>query len=90
MSIRDFIRRLNGNPDLMQRMFVRLGVRDWFAQEPQRAEAYRRAAIRCGTCSHGDACQQWLDSSVEATHAPGFCRNAQMIERIRVQTSGTA
>lgn len=83
MSALEIFGRLTRNPSLMERMFATLGVRDWFRANPNGPAVLRRAALRCTTCSQAAACAQWLDAAAEPTEAPGYCRNHDLIERIR-------
>lgn len=85
MGLRRFITRMWTNSELMQDMFTRLGVRGWFADHAGGAEALRRAAIRCASCSDTEACAAWLENHGTAEHAPSFCRNHDLIERIKRQ-----
>lgn len=83
MGLLRFINRLSANSELMEGMFARLGVRDWFADHPAGPEVLRRATLRCASCSESEACSDWLARHAAAEHAPGFCRNRDLIERIR-------
>jgi hypothetical protein len=81
------LRRAVARSELMHEMFARLGIEDWFAGNPARAAVLRGAAIRCATCGHERACAQWLDTHASADHAPDFCRNSELADRIRAATA---
>ncbi len=87
MGILSYFRRLDHNTRLMSKMFERVGVDDWFATDPHGPEVLRRAALRCGTCTQAEDCAQWLDANETAEHAPGFCRNHDLVERIAREQS---
>jgi hypothetical protein len=82
MGLLSYFARVSARMDLMNAMFRRLGVREWFADDPARAASLRRAAMRCSACSHAAECRQWLDGREAAAHAPDFCRNHDLVERI--------
>jgi hypothetical protein len=81
------LRRAAARSELMHAMFGRLGIGDWFAGNPARAAVLRGAAIRCATCGHERECAQWLDNNPVADHAPDFCRNRELADRIRSATA---
>ena len=66
-------------PRLMQEMMVRLGVGDLLSGA-DRAEAGQK----CRGCTDRDICRDWLDLSAirGADHAPSFCRNAALFDRL--------
>ncbi len=43
--------------------------------------------LRCTGCSNPDGCTSWLGDHATsgAEHAPGYCRNASMLEGLRVE-----
>ena len=90
MGLLNFFNRLSTNSDLMQGMFSRLGVRDWFVESGGGPEALRRAALRCASCTDTQACATWLEGHATAEHTPGFCRNHDLVERIKRQTSSAS
>jgi hypothetical protein len=77
------MKRAIARAEMMESMFSRLGVRGWFAENPARAAVLRGAAMRCASCGHEGECASWLDSHETAKHAPDFCRNKELAERIR-------
>jgi hypothetical protein len=90
MGLLSFFNRLSTNSELMQGMFSRLGVRDWFAENGGGPEALRRAALRCASCTDTQACATWLEGHATAEHTPSFCRNHDLVERIKRQTSSAS
>lgn len=90
MSILSYFSRLARNTELMQKMFARIGIDDWFGQNPHGPEVLRRAALRCGTCTDDAACAQWLETHDHASHPPEFCRNRNLIERISRELNPSA
>jgi hypothetical protein len=82
MSLLSYYFRASARADLANAMFRRLGVLDWFAADPARAVALRRAVMRCAGCSHEAECTAWLQLDEGGRHAPDFCRNHDLVERI--------
>lgn len=83
MSLFTTLRRAVARSELMRAMFDRLGIDGWFAENPARAAVLRGAAMRCASCGHERECVAWLDAHRAAEHAPDFCRNKDLAERIR-------
>ena len=83
MSIAGYFKRFSPRLELMEAMFERLGANAWFARNAHGPEVLRRATVRCGTCDSTKACSQWLDANPVAQEAPAFCRNHDLLERIR-------
>lgn len=73
-------------PVLMERMMARFGVRAALAERPGGPEALRRATIRCMTCSETEACESWLGEDEMSAEPPSYCRNADIIARLRRPT----
>jgi hypothetical protein len=90
VSILNYFSRLANNTVLMQKMFARVGISDWFAQNPHGPEVLRRAALRCGTCTDEAECANWLETHEDASHAPDFCRNRDLVERITRELNPSA
>jgi len=82
MGLFGFIERISGRSMLMEAMFARLGVRGWFATSPNGAQALRRATLRCADCDHAQDCAEWLETHDGADHAPEFCQNRDLTDRI--------
>lgn len=83
MKLFGFFSRVSRNIDLLDRMMVKLGVRDRFASLPNGGDVLRRAAIRCMTCDQAHACSAWLDANEKQIEAPAFCRNHDLFERVK-------
>ena len=83
MSIIGFIRGYWTKVPLMERMFRRLDVEDVLTSLPHGPEVLRRAAARCAACDSASACEAWLDDAASPREAPRFCRNHDLIERLR-------
>lgn len=71
-------------PSLMERMFARFHV-DKRLDDPYLAgEMLRAAAVRCMSCGKARECSAWLDETDEtAAEPPFYCRNIQVIRRLR-------
>ncbi len=82
MNVVRYFRRLATNAELMEEMFAKTGVDDWFAENSHGPEVLRRAATRCATCNHVGECAKWLGEHETAIHSPDFCNNHDLIERI--------
>jgi hypothetical protein len=82
MGLFDFIERISGRSALMEAMFARLGVRDWFAASPNRALVLRQAMLRCAACERTEECAQWLEAHDRADRAPEFCANRDLTDGI--------
>lgn len=83
MGLMQFFSRFSVNPGLMDRMFSKFGVRDSFAELPHGPEVLRRATLRCASCSEAGDCASWLDANAAPAEAPAYCRNHDLIERLR-------
>lgn len=70
-------------PALMERMFSRFDVRLRLAERPGGAETLRRATVRCMSCAETDACEAWLERAEAPDEPPPFCRNGDLIGRLR-------
>ncbi|MEX0955897.1 MAG: DUF6455 family protein [Rhizobiaceae bacterium] len=90
MGILNYFSRLARNTELMQKMFARVGIDNWFAQNPHGPEVLRRAALRCGTCTNEAECAHWLETHGTADHAPDFCRNRDLVDRITRELNPSA
>lgn len=83
MNLLATMKRAVARSELMRAMFDRLGIDGWFAENPARAALLRGAAMRCASCGHERECVTWLDAHPTAEHAPSFCRNRELAERVR-------
>lgn len=82
MGLFGFIERVSGRSVLMEAMFARLGVRDWFATSPNGPQALGRATVLCAACDHAQDCVEWLETHDRADHAPEFCQNRDLTDKI--------
>ena len=87
MTMPEWLSRLLDSPALMERMMARFGVRERLRGRPHAAEVTRRAAIRCGGCGDKRECEEWLDAGAQGDAVPSFCRNSDLIERLRRETA---
>lgn len=83
MGVMQFFSRFTVHSELMERMFAKFGVREQFAEISQGPEVLRRAAMRCASCTDTEACAAWLDTNAAPAEAPDYCRNHDLIERMR-------
>ena len=42
------------------------------------------AVLRCTACSNPDHCEGWLAGHDKADSTPGYCRNADLMDRLKV------
>lgn len=82
MRIPGFLSILAKHGDLMDRMLQKLHIKTDFEQLPNQAAVHRRAVSRCMTCRHADACAEFLSSPESSAHAPTYCRNVDLFDRI--------
>ena len=82
MAVLGLYRRMLRHTALMEAMIAKLGVREQLAAKPDVAAVTQRAAMRCVTCGAAKACENWLAQTEAATHAPDFCRNTGLFERL--------
>ncbi|PHP68089.1 hypothetical protein CSC94_05355 [Zhengella mangrovi] len=90
MSLKGIFTRILRHGDLFEGMVCKLGLDDRMAGLPHAAEVHRRAANRCLSCSEGDACEEWLKGSGTPDEAPGYCRNHDMLMRLKKLEDATA
>lgn len=83
MSLMGIFTRILRHGDLFEGMVRKLQLNDHMAGLPHSAEVYRRAANRCLSCGEGDACEEWLKSSDAPVEAPSYCRNHDMLLRLK-------
>ena len=67
----------------MHRMMERFGVDRPLKTLPHHGEVTARAVERCGSCGHDGECAEWLDHNKQPEAPPEYCRNADLIERLR-------
>lgn len=82
MKFQALFATLNMRAELVDRMAKAVGARQGLLSNPSRAAVTRRAVERCGQCAQTDACQHWLDSNPTADHAPDYCRNRDLFDRL--------
>jgi hypothetical protein len=76
---------LDRHTDLINRMAETLQVDlgDALINGRLPPEGLRAAVLSCTACEGAGECPGWLDSHAEAaSHAPGYCRNADLFERL--------
>lgn len=76
-------------PALMERMFARFDVRRPLVERPGGPEALRRAALRCMACGQTADCDAWLERQEAPADPPAYCRNADLIRRLRRECDTT-
>lgn len=86
MSILGAFRKVIRHADMLEGMIARVGVREAMSEVPHGAEVKRRALARCMTCDEPDACEVWLDEHVSADETPHFCRNHDLLARLKQMT----
>lgn len=64
-------------------MVNRLGLRTGLAERPQSETVIKRARERCADCGREDTCQAWMMENAQPETAPYFCRNHDMLERLK-------
>ena len=74
-------------PHLMERMMRRFGVIGELKDGPEGAREFRGAALRCMSCGEAKACREWLDEAKPADAPPAYCRNADLIARLRADNA---
>lgn len=84
MPLYNLYKRVLRHIDLMDRMMGVVGVRAGIRQLPDAADQLRNAANRCLTCRSADACAHFLEVNPTAEHAPVYCRNRDLFERLKI------
>lgn len=85
MSIFSLFERIAQHSNLMDAMMDKLGVRDQLAQRPHGGAVLRRAADRCLSCDHAEACEGWLSKAQSVEEAPDYCRNHDLFQRLKAE-----
>ena len=83
MSFYDFLVSVDVRTALMGRMMRKFGVDRWLKIMPNHAAVTSRAVDRCRSCGHQDECAKWLDRNDRPDEPPDFCRNSDLIARLR-------
>ncbi|MBZ0163651.1 MAG: DUF6455 family protein [Notoacmeibacter sp.] len=86
MSFLNAFRKVIRHADLLEGMIARVDVREAMSEVPHAAEVKRRALARCMTCEEPDACEIWLNEHVSADETPHFCRNHNLMARLKQMT----
>ncbi len=83
MSLIETFNRILRHGDLFETMVQKLGLRPALARLPHAADVKRRAANRCISCRYGDSCETWLKQATSDDTPPDFCRNYDMLVRLK-------
>lgn len=90
MSLLSIFQKMMHHGDLQHAMMEKLGVREALIDRPGSAPVMRRAVNRCLSCEAVGDCEQWLESHETADHAPSFCRNSELFERLKHEIEAEA
>lgn len=79
------MQRLSRHSALMRRMAetVQADVGEGLIQGRLTGEELRSAVLGCTTCD-AETCEAWLDTHAQAATPPSFCRNRDLLTRLRV------
>ena len=86
-----FLKKLDHHADLMNRMGETLhaNLDAALSHETLSAQELRNAILACVGCEGGDDCLDWLATHPNgAEDTPGYCRNREMLLRLRSQSDG--
>jgi hypothetical protein len=83
MSFYDFLVSIDVRTALMERMMQKFSVDRQLKCLPHHAAVVSRAVDRCRSCGHQDACADWLEHNDRPDEPPDFCRNRDLIARLR-------
>ncbi|MCB1404983.1 MAG: hypothetical protein KDK01_01665 [Rhodobacteraceae bacterium] len=81
-----FLAKLDHHFDLMTRMSdtVHADLNGSLALERLSASELRNAVLACTGCEGGKECPDWLDSHADgAEETPDYCRNRNLLQRLR-------
>lgn len=73
---------LNARAELVDRMARAVGAHNGLLNNPARAAVTRRAVERCSHCDQTESCEKWLETNAVADHAPDYCRNHDLFDRL--------
>ncbi len=79
--------KLDRHAGLMNRMADTVGANlgDALARGDLSAIELRNAVVRCTGCEGAGDCGQWLDDhGAGAADTPSYCRNHEMLDRLKV------
>ncbi len=82
MKLSGILARISRHAELFDAMITKLGVRDRMYDLQDTPSAYRRANMRCLSCSSAGECSEWLESNFNPQEAPEFCRNKALFKRL--------
>jgi hypothetical protein len=79
------MQRLSRHSALMRRMAetVQADVGEGLVQGRLTGEELRGAVLGCTTCD-AETCEAWLDTHPDPPEPPAFCRNRDLLMRLRV------
>lgn len=83
MSLIETFNRILRHGELFETMVQKLGLRPALARLPHAADVKRRAANRCISCRDGESCETWLKQATSEDTPPDFCRNHDMLVRLK-------
>ena len=83
---RAWFKRIEGRAGLFSAMARRTGANLAGSSGSATESDLRQAVGRCLACSDEEACKSWLEDAPQGAKAPDFCRNAQLMERLREPT----
>lgn len=88
MRLWETITRRFQSPALMERMFALFHVREKMVgmDDEMAAKTLRAAAVRCMGCGHAQECDSWLGENKASAAPPSYCRNAELIARLGLET----
>jgi hypothetical protein len=81
--------KLDAHANLMKEMGAAVGadLGDAVAAGRLSAPDLRNALLRCTGCADVGACEDWLNDHPRGSdHAPGFCRNRELFDRLQAAT----
>lgn len=83
MGLQSFISRIDHHAGLLEKMMNKLGVRGKLDELNNIGPVYRRAAMRCVSCSAAEECETWLEEDEQGSEAPEYCRNRALFARLK-------
>jgi len=83
MTFLDYLISADARTTLMDRMMRKLGVDRQLKVVADHTAVTKRAVDRCRSCGHQDECSVWLDEHQQADNPPDYCRNSDLIARLR-------
>ncbi|OBQ71307.1 DUF6455 family protein [Mesorhizobium erdmanii] len=84
MRFLDYLIAVDVRTALMDRMMRKLGVDRQLKVVADQIQVTNRAVDRCRSCGHQEECSTWLDNEQNANHPPAYCRNSDLIARLRL------